>query len=455
MGRGPLRSGIVLALGIVVLAQVFTLLQGVRSVRRLQARVTDHAEQRLAGVRPRLDPLLARGGRASWDEAAALAITLGAASEVEVLDANGRTVYSRPAPAPVTHALRAEQRQALSSGRSVTVAAQEGAVVRALSYLPLPAETGLVLRLSASAGDLEDDLRERRQVFLAHVVSLAVLAATLLFVARSAGPAAAAAPAGALDVYEQAMEKLRDHGVEVEAQHEVERRQMAETLREQEAMARAGELTAGIVHEVRNGLGTILGYARMIERAGVPEDPAAAARCIREECEALEVVARRFSEFVKLERLHLGAVDLSRLVERVAGRELRGRDAVRVVFEASDGPAVVQADEELLERALENVVRNAVTAAAAGGGRVAIRTRPVGPLFEICVEDDGPGLPPEHTGEIRPFFTTRPGGLGLGLPLARKLVRLHGGTLELQPRRPAGVSVRIQLPAAPPSAASS
>jgi signal transduction histidine kinase len=337
----------------------------------------------------------------------------------------------------------------------VTVAAQEGAVVRALSYLPLPAEAGLVLRLSAPAGDLEDELRERRQVFLALVVSFAVLAAVLLFVARGDRTAAAVAPAGALDVYEQAMERLRDHGEQVEAQHEVERQHMAEALREQEAMARAGELTAGIVHEVRNGLGTILGYARMIERAGLPEDPTGAARCIREECEALEVVVRRFSEFVKLERLHLGAVDLSRMVERVAGRELRAHDDVQVAFEGSDGPALVQADEELLERALENVVRNAVTAAAAGGGRVVIRTRAVGPFCEISVEDDGPGLPPEHTGEIRPFFTTRPGGLGLGLPLASKLVRLHGGTLELQPRRPAGVAVRILLPAEPPGTASS
>jgi hypothetical protein len=80
MGRASLRSGVVLALVIVALAQVLVLLQGVRSVRRLQARVAEHAERRVAAVKPRLDPLLARGGRAWWDEAAAVAIGSGAAS---------------------------------------------------------------------------------------------------------------------------------------------------------------------------------------------------------------------------------------------------------------------------------------------------------------------------------------------------------------------------------------
>jgi signal transduction histidine kinase len=106
-----------------------------------------------------------------------------------------------------------------------------------------------------------------------------------------------------------------------------------------------------------------------------------------------------------------------------------------------------QADEALLERAFENVVRNAVSAASVGGGRLTVRTRASDTVVEVTIEDDGPGLPPGHPGEIRPFFSTRPGGLGLGLALARKLVRLHGGTLELRARAPAGVAVRISLPA--------
>ena len=119
------------------------------------------------------------------------------------------------------------------------------------------------------------------------------------------------------------MERLRDRGEEMSARHEAERRSMEEAIREKEALARAGELTAGIAHEVRNGLGTILGYARMLERAGLAEDPAAAARSIREECETLETVVRRFTDFVKLERLQLAPTDLARLLPRVVAREQR------------------------------------------------------------------------------------------------------------------------------------
>jgi signal transduction histidine kinase len=447
MQRGPVRAGILLALAIVALAQVFDLLQGVRSVRRLQARVRADAEQRVGDLRARLDPVVTRGGRAAWDEAASLAIAAGVAAEVEVLDASGRTVYVRPAPAPVAYRLRPDQRQAISSGGSVTVAVQEGTVVRTLSYLPLPAEPGLVLRLAAPAADLQDEVHERRQVFLAQLTSLVVLALAFLLVARGAAPVPAAARAGALDVYEQAMERLRDHGEQVEARHEVERRRLSDALHEQEAMARAGELTAGIVHEVRNGLGTILGYARLIERAGLGDDDASAARSIREECETLETVVRRFADFVKLERLRPAPVDLARLVSRVAGRERRGHERVDVRLETQGELPAAQADEELLERAVENVLRNAVAAASEGGGHVRVSVeRVAGGALEIRVEDDGPGLAPGHTGEIRPFQSTKPGGLGLGLPLARKIMRLHGGDLALAPASPGGVAVTLSLP---------
>ena len=201
---------------------------------------------------------------------------------------------------------------------------------------------------------------------------------------------------------------------------------------------------------MRNGLGTILGYARLLERASLPEDPAAAARAIREECETLETVVRRFTDFVKLERLQLGATDLARLLARVVAREQRAREEVRTRLVGLDAPLVVRADEELLERAFENVVRNAVEAAAAGGRHVEVSARESDGQVEVRIDDDGRGLAADHPGEIRPFYTTRPGGLGLGLPLARKIVLLHGGSLELAGRAPSGARVRVLLPSAGP-----
>ena len=451
--RTSIRLGVALCLTVVGLFEVLSLLQGVGSVRRLRARLSHEAEQRVEMARPALGSVLALGGAPAWEAAARTALSRGIAREVEVIDAGGRVLFSRPTVAPVVHRLSPEQRSRLAGGRTVTVVAQEGSAVRVLVYVPLPApRDGAALRLAVPAPDLEEELGERRQVFFGHLVSLAALALAAGLVLLSGRAEPGAPPEGALHAYEEAMERLRDRGEEMSARHETERRRLEEAMREKDAMARAGELTAGIVHEVRNGLGTILGYARMLERPSRPEDPAAAALAIREECETLETVVRRFSDFVKIETLQLGATDLSRLLARVVAREQRGREAAQLRLVGLDDPLVVRADEELLERAFENVVRNAFDAAAVGGGRVLVSARAEGEWVQVIVEDDGPGLAPDHPAEIRPFYTTRPGGLGLGLPLARKILLLHGGTLRLEARAPQGARAVMGLPLGGPPA---
>jgi len=246
------------------------------------------------------------------------------------------------------------------------------------------------------------------------------------------------------------MGRLRDRGQELSDRYQEQTERMEARLRELEAMARAGELTAGIVHEVRNGLGTIVGYARLLERSA-PEKGSKEARAILDECATLETVVRRFTDFVKLEKLQLADTDLGPLAARVVARERRGHEAVTTRLLGLDAPVVVRVDEELLERALENVVRNAVQAAAAGGGHVELRAERGPNAVALHVEDDGPGLASDHPGDVRPFYTTRPGGLGLGLPLARKIVLLHGGELSLERRAPKGARVVLRLPADGPA----
>jgi signal transduction histidine kinase len=444
--------GVALALAVVGLFEVLSLLQGVRSVRRLRARVAEQAEQRVAAARPVLDGMLALGGPEAWDLAAREALTRGVASEVEVLEAGGKVLFSRPTVVPVSHLLKSEQWKRVADGRSLSVVAQEGPVVRTLVYLRVPgaAAPALAVRFAGTAPDLEEEMRERQQVLLGHLASLAalVLAAALVLLPHEVRPPA---PEGALTAYEQAMEHLRDRGEEMTARHEAERRRMEEAIRESEALARAGELTAGIAHEVRNGLGTIVGYARMLERGSLPGDAADAARSIREECETLETVVRRFTDFVRLEKLQLAATDLSRLLARVVAREGRAREEVRTRLLGLDEPLVLRADEELLERALENVVRNALEAAAGGGGHVEVTACDRGEQVEVRIADDGPGFAPDHPGEIRAFYSTRAGGLGLGLPLARKIVLLHRGSLQLGRSASGGAEVVLTLPTGAPA----
>lgn len=451
--RSSLRLAVLLALAVVALFEVLAMLQGFRSSRRLQARVTEDVQRQVESARPRLLLRAWAGGTfgAGFDEIAAAALGPGVASEVEVIDEEGRVVFSRPGPPPVTHVLLPRERERIRGGRSLTVLAQSGPRMRALTYVGLPgAGRALVLRLATLVPDLEEDLNERRQVLLGQGAALGALllaAALLLLPGRREHPVS---PPAALEAYEEAMERLRDRGEEMSARHEAQKRLMEDSLREKEAMARAGELTAGIVHEVRNGLGTIVGHARLLERGGGGGASAEAGRAIREECETLETVVRRFNDFIRWERLDLAELDLASLLSKVAARELRGHEGVAHDLSSLAEPLRVRGDQHLLERAFENLVRNAAEAAEEGGRHVEISAGISGSQALVRIADDGPGLPPGHTGQARPFFTTKPGGLGLGLSIARKVVLLHGGLLRLENREPRGVTAVVTMPVAGP-----
>jgi signal transduction histidine kinase len=211
-------------------------------------------------------------------------------------------------------------------------------------------------------------------------------------------------------------------------------------------MSRAGELTAGMVHEVRNALGTVAGYARLIERGAERDDVSQAARSILDECAAVEEVVRRFMEFVKRETLDVAAFAIDRLLARVAAREGRSHPAIAVTLQG-DADVMARGDESLLERAFENLVRNACQAARR---QVRLDWSVTAERTVVTVGDDGPGLPPSRRAELRPFFSTRPGGLGLGLALAYKVIHLHGGALEMADGSEGGLAVTVTLPSALP-----
>jgi len=432
---------------VVGLVEVQSILQGIRSHRRLRQRVVADVRERVQAELPAIAAALGTDGPLGWNAAAALALSSALAVEVEVFDESARPLLSRPTPAPVAHWPKQGEREGSRGAGLLCVAVQSGPVARVLTYVPFSSRgRPLLLRLSSPARDLEDDLRERQQVLIGHLAALSVLLLAGAFALVPMGPRPPAPPPRALDAYEQAMERLRDHGQEMSREHKAERHRMEEEIRDKEAMARAGELTAGIVHEVRNGLGTILGYARLLERS--PAEAPEAGQRIREECETLETVVRRFMDFVKRETLDLAPFDLGRMLSRVLAREFRGRPGIGVALEGAEAGSL-RGDEELLERAFENLVRNAADAAGPKG-HVWVRIARDGDAASVTIADDGPGISPEGRAGLRPFFSTKAGGLGLGLPIALKIVRLHGGDLVLGERPPRGLAVTVRLPGRPP-----
>ncbi len=224
-------------------------------------------------------------------------------------------------------------------------------------------------------------------------------------------------------------------------------RHLRERVALKENLARLGELSAGIAHEFRNSLATIQGYARLIARhAGAEEGEMASA--IAREVQGIGKVVEDFLQFARPAPLNLSEVDLRGILEDLV-REMEQPAAPRPFRIALEGEFPdLPGDESLLKQAFHNLIRNAAQAMNGSGMRVTIRgtLEPEGTL-QVEVADDGPGIPPEVLPHIfTPFFTTRPGGTGLGLPLVQRTIISHDGTIEVASQVGQGTRVRIRLP---------
>lgn len=437
------------ALAVAAVAQIGQFAGTIRAQGRLRAHAVRAVEAPLLAVRSQIAQILSDQGAAASSRVLALAAQAHPAAEVELFDESGTRLAAQPRPAPVDHRLDAQQGRAASDGALVTVGPVAGESARLLTYARFVSGSHqLTLRVAVPAPDLVEDLRDRRELLAGHafvVVALVLAAALVLSPLRHHAPAD---NPRALEAYGEAVALMRRHDQRQSEQLIAERQRLQERIRDAEPMARAGELTSGIVHEVRNGLGTIVGYARLVEQTTSLEQAQEAAGRIVAECATLEAVVRRFIEFARAETLKPETLDLRRMLTRVAAREAAGRPGAEVKLVPGD-PLSIVGDEELLERAFENLVRNA-REAAGEGGHVWVEARRTGEHATIGVADDGPGLALGAAEVVRPFQTTKTGGLGLGLPLALKIVRLHGGQMDMSPRAPRGLLVTVRLPAGGP-----
>ena len=448
--RLSLRVAVAVAAVVFGIVEVQGLFHLLSSQARLQESVTRAVRQPIRGARPGLAGTLLPGGEEAWETACQEALDASLAEEVEVFEETGGRLLALPVPSPVRHWPTPEQLRRLRDGELVSLGPQGQATPRLLTYAAFDSGGGRVLlRLSTAVPALVDDLRERRMLLIGHGVSLVALVLAASLALYPAGRERPSSPLQAFGAYEEAMEQLRSRGEAQTREHATERRRMEGEIREKEAMARAGELAAGIVHEVRNGLGTIVGYARLSERAASSSEGRDSARAILQECDTLETVIRRLMDYVRRESLELLRFDLGRTLSRVAAREGRGGPGGEV--SPPTGGVSIVGDEGLLERAFENLVRNAREAAGTDG-HVWIKLTEREGTVTVVIADDGPGLPSEERGQLRPFRSTKTGGLGLGLPIALKIVRLHRGELTMGDRTPRGLEVTVSLPEAGPPA---
>jgi signal transduction histidine kinase len=119
-----------------------------------------------------------------------------------------------------------------------------------------------------------------------------------------------------------------------------------------------------------------------------------------------------------------------------------------VAVEVAGNGAVVNADAEQLQLAVQNVLMNAAQAMGASGGRIQVSIGHDDGHWAISMADSGPGMPPEVKEKaFEPFFTTKSRGTGLGLPIAKRVVEAHGGRLTIDTPPTGGTVITLSLPA--------
>jgi PAS domain S-box-containing protein len=230
------------------------------------------------------------------------------------------------------------------------------------------------------------------------------------------------------------------------------RERISTQLQVSERMAQLGRITAGVAHEVKNPLNSMRLWLENLKASLSEGDemPQQAVRVLDSEIDRLDTVVKRFLDFTRPPEMHQEETNLKDLLGEVLSVEQPQMDKANVKVEsrfASDVPPVL-VDRQLLKQAVMNLLLNAVEAMP-GGGRLTVSLERHAEMAAIEIEDTGRGIAPEHRQRIfQLFFTTRPGGSGIGLASAFRTVQLLNGSIDFKSEVGRGTTFRIELPLA-------
>ena len=262
----------------------------------------------------------------------------------------------------------------------------------------------------------------------------------------------------------------------LELKRQVRRAKVAERrARRSERLAEIGAMTGGLAHEIKNPLSTIGLNAQLLAEAlgdlDVPEQEKGRLvrriDALRREADRLRDILQDFLEFAGEIHLDLSRVDLNELVDELADfyQPQTQHHGVALRLALGPGPMAADLDSKKFKQALLNLMLNAtqaMTGESPGGDEpralqeLILRTSPGepihpddGPSWCVHIIDTGPGMTPEMLKKVfTPYFTTKSGGSGLGLPTTKRLIEEHGGTIEVYSEPGRGTDFVIAVPRA-------
>lgn len=223
-------------------------------------------------------------------------------------------------------------------------------------------------------------------------------------------------------------------------------------------MASLGEMSSGLAHELRNSMGAIIGFAKLLlKRKDDPDSQSQAVDGIVKEAMNMETMLKSFLAFAKPLSLKIEEIALKDIVEEcyVSVKEMLKEN--RIAFKVNSDPELspMWGDRILLKQCLQNLIQNSIDAMPRGGKlNIRLGEKQQGTkekLLIVEISDTGCGIQKEIQEKVfHPFFTSKEKGTGLGLSIVKKIVSLHHGKIELESEPNRGTTFSIFLPIKPP-----
>lgn len=237
-------------------------------------------------------------------------------------------------------------------------------------------------------------------------------------------------------------------------------KEMEERMRQADRLATIGRLAANIAHEIRNPLASLSGAIEVLVRE-LPRDAAHGrlVEIVLHEADRLNEIIKEFLEYARPAALQRLPVDVGQILDEIV-LLLEHRPlppGLKIMREYGDTPSV-PVDPQQLRQAIWNLCLNAVEAMPDGGELrigAGVTTERTGRTLEVWVGDTGDGIDPDTLPHIfEPFYSTKPGGSGIGLALVHRAIQDHGGHVEVRSERGLGTTFTLRVPVtAPPGRA--
>jgi len=226
-------------------------------------------------------------------------------------------------------------------------------------------------------------------------------------------------------------------------------RAMEARMRQADRLATLGRMAANIAHEIRNPLASLTGAIEVLTSTAAAGDARERlSQIVVRESERLNQIITNFLEYARPAPLTLESVDVAEALEGVLVLlEHHGASGGLKMVRAFSSPLVWRVDPQQFRQVLWNLCRNAVEAMPEGGELRVGATVVPGQRLEVWVADSGHGIAPDDLAHVfEPFFSTKPGGTGLGLSLVHRIVQEHGGEVDVRSTLGLGTTFTVTLP---------